>query len=108
DFCVVRIHTAEPDDEGIGNEATLDDGTILSADWTEFADGYGGRYMTHTVDIEFGLVTVVETLTWYSLWEANGTTFILADELTTPQDAVIGNPVRFPAGTLVLVGRGAQ
>lgn len=105
--CVVRLHTAQPASNGAGSEATLADGTILAADWDVYEDSNGGRGYTNAVAISFGDATVVETLAWYSLWEADGLTHILHDPLDVTQDTVIGNPVAFPIGALRIVGRGA-
>lgn len=105
---VISLHTADPGPSGLLNEATgVERETILAADgWSAFADAESGRGVTNALELAHGLATISEDLTHYVLWEIDGTTFILSDVLTPGQTTVVGNPVRFPPGTLALIGRG--
>lgn len=105
---VITVHTADPGDGGLLNMATLDPIPYVAAGgWTAFVDQAGGRGSSTARSIEYGEATVVETLSWYSIWEADGTTWVLSDTITNPQTTVVANPVRFKAGAISIVGRGA-
>lgn len=97
---IVSLHTADPGNNGAdeitgGHRVTLTGGT----DWSAYATVSGARVRTNANEEEFtDEADADETATHFTLWESDGTTFILSNALTNPQAITTGNPILIPEG----------
>lgn len=98
---VISLHTADPGDTG-DNEITGSHRITLTAstDWSSYATSSGARVTTNANDEEFtNSASADEEVTHFTMWEDDGTTFLLSNAVTNPQQLTTGNPVSFPAGS---------
>lgn len=97
---VISLHTADPGDNGANEITGAHRVTIESTEWNAYATVSDARVVTNTNVEEFtDEADATETATHFTMWEANGTTFILSNALTSSQSITAGNPIRIPAGS---------
>lgn len=95
---VISLHTANPGSNGANEITGAHRVTIEDDEWTAYATVGGARVVTNSEEEQFtAAATATETITHYTLWEADGVTFILSNGLTNPQTVQAGNPIRFAA-----------
>lgn len=106
----VSLHTADPGETG-ANEAAVTSTNgrqdVLSVSgWDAAVDhvATGGRSRANAADINFGNAPSNETVTHFALWESDNTTYIGGWALTSSRALIATEPVRFPAGALLIVG----
>lgn len=101
----LRLTTTAPTDSAAGTEQTHADYDPVDTkgDWAAPVSGSPSS-VTNSVDISFGTATGTWTeIVGAEIWTATtGGTRLAHGTLTTPQTPAAGNPVLFPAGSLVL------
>lgn len=97
---VISLHTADPGDNGANEITGSHRVTIESNEWAAYATVNNARVVTNANVEEFtDEADADEEVTHFTMWEADGTTFILSNTVTNSQEVTTGNPIRIPAGT---------
>ncbi len=97
---VVSLHTANPGSNGANEIAGGHRVTIEDDEWQEYVTIGGARVARNSEEEEFtDSATATQAITHFTIWRADGTTFVLSNALTNPQTVQASNPIRFPPGS---------
>lgn len=97
---VISLHTADPGSTGENEITGAHRVTIETNEWNAYATVGGARVVTNANIEEFtDEADADETVTHFTMWEADGETFILSNVLSQSQPITTGNPIRIPEGS---------